>query len=319
MKVRKAASRLALAAAGLSAATCVLAAAGCGGSTDSEHAVAAAKAAPAPAAAAPAPTRNESPSGGAAREILSVLSVEHEVDVLAQRDGMVVSLDAEEGGMVEKGAVLAHLDDRTIVGQLEKARADLHVAESNVKYNEAELKATEARLRRAQEMFKAGLNSQADLEEAEFKAKGSVFDLESWHAAVDRSKAEIRVLEVELEKTHVRAPFHGAVARRYIREGQNLLKDEKCFRLSQLEPLLVHFQVPETSPRRPAAGDRVRGEMASDAKHGFEARILRVSPTVDAASGTYDVTAALDASAGRDLRPGMAVKLLWSDSHPGKP
>lgn len=302
---------LALAAAGL------LAVASCGGATKDERADAVA------AKTQPAPSRSETPaaaqSSSASREILSVLSVEHEVDVLAQRDGTVTGIDAEEGATVDKGALLARLDDRTTAAQLDKARADLRVAESNVKYNEAEVKAKEARLRRAQEMSRLGLNSQADLEEAEFQAKGSVFDLDSWHAAVDRSKAEVHVLEIELEKTRIRAPFHGVVARRYIREGQNLLKDEKCFRLSQLGPLQLHFQVPETSGRRPVAGDLVRGELASDSHRSFEARIRRVSPTVDAASGTYEVMAELDAPAERDLRPGMAVNLLWGESRPAKP
>jgi membrane fusion protein, multidrug efflux system len=307
---------LALTAAGL------LAVANCGGSSGDESAGGApAKAAPAPAPAAShsQATAAAPQSSGASHEILSVLSVEHAVDVLAQRDGTVTSIDAEEGATVNTDAVLAHLDDRATAAQLEKAKADLRVAESNVKYNEAELKAMEARLRRAQEMFKGGLNSQADLEEAEFKAKGSAFDLESWHAAVDRSKADIRILQVELEKTHIRAPFHGVVAGRYVREGQNVLKDEKCFRLSQLGPLQIHFQVPETSGRRPVAGDRVRGDLANDAHKSFEARIRRVSPTVDAASGTYDVMAELDSSAERDLRPGMAVRLLWEESRGPKP
>lgn len=312
-----AASLLALAGIG------VLAAAGCGGAPSEQHVDAAAAKTPPAALAAPAPGRSEtSPavqSSGAAHEILSVLSVEHEVDVLAQREGAVTAISAYEGSPVAKGALLANLDDRAIAAQLDKARADLRVAENNVRYNEAELKASEARLRRAQQMFKLGLNSQADLEEAEFRAKGSAFDLESWHATVDRNKAEIHVLEIELEKTHIRAPFGGVVARRYIREGQNLLKDDKCFRLSQLGPLQVHFQVPESFGRRPVAGDLVRGELASDSHRSFGARIRRVSPTVDAASGTYDVMAELDAAANRDLRTGMAVKLLWGDSRPAKP
>jgi membrane fusion protein (multidrug efflux system) len=298
----------------------LLALANCGGNASDEGAAApVAKSAPAPAPAATAATTpvNTPTGAGAPREILGVLSVEHEVDVLAQRDGAVMAVNAEEGAARPKGAILAQLDDRSIVAQLEKAKADTRVAESNVKYNEAELKATQARLRRAEEMHKAGLNSQADLEEAEFKAKGSAFDLESWKAAVDRNRSEVRVLELELDKTHIRAPFQGVVARRYIREGQNVLKDEKCFRLSQLGPLLVRFQVPEASARRPVVGERVHVEMANDSRRSFQARIRRVSPNVDAASGTYDVTAEL-AGAGRDLRPGMAVRIEWSEARGGK-
>src|SRR5215472_8200805 len=42
-------------------------------------------------------------------EILSVLSVEQEVDLLAQHDGVVSEIVQEEGSPVDKGTVLAHL------------------------------------------------------------------------------------------------------------------------------------------------------------------------------------------------------------------
>ena len=41
----------------------------------------------------------------------------------------------------------------------------------------------------------------------------------------------------------LRAPFSGVVVRRYIREGQAVAKNDKCFRISQLAPLQVQFQV----------------------------------------------------------------------------
>lgn len=247
-------------------------------------------------------------------EILSLLSVEQEVDVLAQRRGIVLEILADQGSVVQKGALLARLDDRQLVAQADRARADLEVAKSNVKFNEAELKAREAAYRRAQEMNKAGLNSEADLEEAEFRAKGARFDLESWRSVVERSQADIRLLDLEREKTRIRAPFSGVVAARYVRAGQDVLVDEKCFRLSQLAPLLVRFQVPETSPRRPRAGDTVEVALQAGQGSKYAARIQRVSPVVDAASGSFDVTAQLAGENLKDLRPGMSVRVLWPNS-----
>jgi membrane fusion protein (multidrug efflux system) len=260
---------------------------------------------PAPAAKADAP---------ATLEILSLLSVEQEVDVLAQRRGIVLEIVADQGSVVQKGALLARLDDRQLVAQADRARADLEVSRNNVKFNEAELKAREAAYRRAQEMNKAGLNSEADLEEAEFRAKGARFDLDSWRSVVERSQADIRLLDLELEKTRIRAPFNGVVAGRYVRLGQDVLADEKCFRLSQLSPLLVRFQVPETSRRRPRAGDAVEIVLQTDHGSKYAARIQKVSPVVDAASGSYDVTAQLSGDNLQDLRPGMAVRVLWPNA-----
>ena len=286
-----------------------LAGAGCG-----ESPKPAAPAAPPSSAAAPAAT---AATGADTLEILTVLSVEREVDVLAQRDGIIEDIVHDQGARVEKGAVLARMDDRELRAKLERARADLDAAQSNVKYNEAELKAREAAYRRAQEMFRLGLNSQADLEEAEFRAKGAQFDLESWRAVVARTEADIRLLELELEKTTLRAPFGGVVALRFIRPGQSLVKDEKCFRLSQLAPLQVQFLVPETAARRPELGEVVNVAPVSDSQRIYVARVHKVSPTVDPASGSYDVTAVLTGSDLDELRPGMSVKVLWRTS-PGK-
>ena len=291
--------------------TGVAATAGCSSESSAERV----QATPARPAATPAtdPAPNAATRANRAlREIPALLTVEHEVDVAAQRDGQVVALNVEEGAKVEAGAVLGKLDSRQVESQIEQSRADLRISESNVKYNEAELHANQARLERAQLMFKEGLGSKADLDEAEFKAKGSTYDLDSWKAAVDKRKAELHALDLELEKTRIRAPFGGVVSRRYVRQGDEVAKGARCFRLSQMSPLLVEFQVPETDARKPEVEGSVRGTLVSDPSRTFEARITRVSPVVDAASDSYQVTATLVAPAA-DLKPGMAVHIGWSN------
>jgi membrane fusion protein (multidrug efflux system) len=248
-----------------------------------------------------------------ALEILSVLSVEQEVDLLAQHDGVVSEIAQEEGSPVDKGTVLARLDDREIQTKLDRARADLLVAENNVKYNEAELKAKEAAYRRAQEMSKLGLGSQAELEEAEFKAQGAKYDLESLKAIVQRAHVDIHMLELELEQMRITAPFAGVVARRYIRSGQQLSRNDKCFRLSQLAPLRVQFLVPETA-EHPVLGQSVGVGLMTGSRRVYRARLQHVSPVVDPASGSYDVTAVLEDPDSGALRPGMSVRVLWPAS-----
>jgi len=271
-------------------------------------------AAPAQPAAVPVPPR----AASTALEIPAVLMVEHEVDVAAEHDGEVIELAADEGTKVAAGGLLGRLDDRQVQTQLEQARADLKISEYNVQYNEAELHANQARLERAQLMYKEGLGSKADLDTAEFMAKGSGYDLESWKANVEKHRAEVRALELELQKTRIRAPFGGVVTRRYIRQGDMLTKGARCFRVSQLSPLLVEFQVPETDARKPAMGQQVKGTLLSDPNRAFDARITRVSPVVDAASGSYDVTAAL-VNPAAELKPGMAVRIVWSASSSPRP
>jgi RND family efflux transporter MFP subunit len=263
---------------------------------------------PPPAVAAPATAPAKPKNAG---DILSVLTVEHQVDITSQRDGLVMSLNHDEGSAVKAGDVLGQIDDRSLQMELIKANSDLQVEENNKKYKEAELKAKSAALRRQQQLRALGLSSDADLEAAEFEAKAAEYDLHGYEALVESGHAEINRLKLEQEQTRIHAPFSGVVVRRYIREGQAISKGDKCFRISQLSPLQVQFQVPESSGRRPALGTPVELSLVEDSTRALTARVLKVSPTVDAASDSYDVLAQLTGSGTSDLRPGMAVKVLW--------
>jgi RND family efflux transporter MFP subunit len=285
-------------------AALVLAAAGC----DNSSVASSSNPSPPPAVAAPA----SAPAKPAnASDILSVLTVEHQVDITSLRDGLVMSLNHDEGSSVKAGDVLGQIDDRSLQMELIKANSDLQVEENNKKYKEAELKAKSAAYRRQQQLRALGLSSDADLEAAEFEAKAAEYDLHGYEALVESGHAEINRLKLEEDQTRIHAPFSGVVVRRYIREGQAISKGDKCFRLSQLSPLQVQFQVPESSGRRPALGAPVELSLVEDSTRALAARITKVSPTIDAASDSYDVLAQLTSSGISDLRPGMAVKVLW--------
>lgn len=243
--------------------------------------------------------------------LLSVLSVEKAVDVTAQRDGIVVATEKYEGSAVRTGEELARLDDSTLQAELQKAESDLLVSGNNVKYKQAEEQAKNAQLRRQQLLRASGLSSEADLEQAEFEAKGASYDLDSWRQAVKSSQAQIHELEIEIAKTHISAPFSGVVVHRYIRQGEQVEKNDKCFRVSQLAPLQVEFQVPETSGVLPRPGLIFSLRLAAGTEQPYAARVLRVSPTVDPASDSYDVVGRLTGSNIGSLRPGMSVEVLW--------
>jgi RND family efflux transporter MFP subunit len=281
-----------------------------GGCSDSSHSEAAGPATP-PAASRPAPTPAPLANAPAVNEVLSVLTVEHQVDVTAQRDGVVTGISKDEGSAVNAGEVLGKLDDRTLQTELVKARDDLQVDENNHKYKEAELKAKTSALHRQEQLRANGLSTDADLETAQFEAKAAEYDMKGYEALVESGHAEINRLNLEVEQTQIKAPFSGVVVRRYIREGQAVTKGDKVFRVTQLAPLQVQFQVPETSGWKPAIGAPVQLALVGEANRSVTAHVVKISPTIDAASDSYDVLAQLGGTGIGDLRPGMAVHVSW--------
>ncbi|MGB0036068.1 MAG: efflux RND transporter periplasmic adaptor subunit [Candidatus Acidiferrales bacterium] len=298
-----------------------IAVAGCGDSSVASGPGASPVAPKTASAAPPAQTSSAaSPAkAGDKGDILSVLSVEHQVDVSAERDGVIVSLTKDEGAFVKADETLGQIDDRSLQMELIKARDDLKVSQNNVKYKEAELKARSAAYRRQQQLRALGLSSDADLEAAEFSAKAAEFDLRGWEALVESSQAQIRKIEIETDQTRLHAQFAGVVVRRYVREGQTVAKGEKCFRVSQLAPLQVQFQVPESSVRHPERGSVVELSLMENSKRVLSAKIVKISPTIDPASDSYNVTAQLTGPGISDLRPGMAVRIVWPGTARTKP
>jgi RND family efflux transporter MFP subunit len=241
----------------------------------------------------------------AGTSILSVLSVEHQVDVSSERDGVIIEIAGEEGNTIKAGETLAQLDDRSLQMELIKARDDLEVSKNNVKFKEAELKAKNAAYRRQQQLREVGLSSQADLEVAEFQAKGAEYDLHGWEALIEGGQAEIQRIQIQIEQ------ISGVIVRRYVREGQAVAKGDKCFRVSQLGPLQVQFQIPGSSGGRPQIGQAVRLELVGFSKQPLTARVWKISPTVEPGSDSYNVLAQLNSPPSPDVRPGMAVRIDW--------
>ena len=287
---------------------------GCGSTSVSSNSNSSHPAAPEKPAAIPSPPLTSADSNARtpdAADILTVLSVEHQVDLSTEVDGVVISIAKDEGSAVQAGDILGQIDDRSLKLELVKARDDLRVAQNNITYREAELNAKRALLGRQKQLRQMGLSSQAEVEADEFEVKGAEYALHGWEAQAESSEAEIHRIELLNEKTRLRAPFAGVVARRYVREGQTVSKNEKCFRVSQLYPLQVQFQVSETSGRRPEMGSPVEVFLLENPKVPLAAHIVKIGPTVDPASDSYNVTARLSEAKSSNLRPGMAVRVSW--------
>lgn len=285
---------------------------GCGGSSVASNPAAVPTELPAaPNSASPPPVALNATRGTATPEILSVLSVEHQIDLATELDGTIIAISKDEGSIVNAGDTLGQVDDRILKLELIKAQDDLKVSQYNVKYKEAEVKAKAAAFDRQKQLRQMGISSQADLEAAEFGAKAAEYDLQGWEAQVESSTAEINRISLLIDKCRLRAPFAGVVARRYVREGQSLAKGDKCFRVTQFTPLLVQFQVPESGGPRLKIGNTVDVFLLDKPGQPIRARITKISPIVDPASDSYNVTGELEESSATGLRPGMAVRIAW--------
>jgi HlyD family secretion protein len=171
--------------------------------------------------------------------------VEDQVDVAAQRDGMVARVLAEPGTQVKKGQLLAALDDRQISSDLEAARARTRSTEDDLKNWEAEAKVLDSDYARAEKMWEAQIIPKEQLEHARYKAESDQWDVKRVSELLTNARQAEHSLELELEKTQVTAPFNGIVARRYVRVGQTVARNDRLFWVTAIAPLRIRVTLPE--------------------------------------------------------------------------
>ena len=162
--------------------------------------------------------------------------VENQVDVSAQREGVVSQILVDAGTRVHKGDLLAKLDDRQIVADLEAARAKTASTEADLNNWKAEAKVLEADFQRAKKMWEAKLIPEEQFEHARYKAEGDQWDVKRVEQLLLNAQDTQRSLELELEKTQIRAPFDGIVARRYIRAGQTVVRGDRLMWVTATGP-----------------------------------------------------------------------------------
>ncbi len=208
-------------------------------------------------------------------ETNGTLEAEREVDIVARIGGPLVEILTEEGEMVEAGEALARID-----GTEQRAQVEI----SAVQVRQAEV---------AYERARASLLNQVISQEVHDSAE----------SALEAATAQLSGNRILLDYTQVRAPFGGLIIERAVKHGETVTNGQRLFRISDFDPLLCQIAVPERDLSRLSVGQPALLEVEAFPGEEFRGEVLRVSPVVDAATGTVRVTLEVDRQ-GR-LSPGM--------------
>lgn len=242
--------------------------------------------------------------------IAAALSVEGRAVVLAQRDGTIIKLGGQEGTRVGKGAIIAQLGgDDDLRAHLRQAQLEVNRLKVEEREYDALIKVNRNELERETTLAKDGLSSPRDVERAQFRLEATLLELEKTRVAGQVAQSKVGGVEIELAKSIVRAPMTGIVMHRYARLSTSVIKNDKLFEITQLAPLEVKFQLPQTERAGLRPGSIISLSLVDADQIVARARIRRIDPVADAASNTLGYLA--DVIGGKGLMPGMAVNVRF--------
>ncbi len=239
----------------------------------------------------------------------STLTVEHEADLLAEEQGRLLQVLADEGQRVKRGQPLARLDDSELRKQFEQDQAEMQMLEAEAREAIVMRQAMEVELQRQSDLQKYGLGTKRDYDRARFNLEASRQEIDKAQFDYERAKAKVAADQLRLSKMELKAPFDGIVSRRYANVGQMLLRNDKLLRVTELRPLIVHFTVPEALRHTVTRGALLQVQTIDPPAVEIRARVIRTTYVVDAASGMLDCVAQLLEPFPAGLVPGLAVEV----------
>ncbi len=254
-----------------------------------------------------------------------------EVEVVSQTEGLLMQLSAEEGDFVREGQVLCRLDDSQLQIRLRSARqklaqAELQQEKARIRGEKAavQIRNTNDELERYEQLYAESLVSEREvaqlryrLDELEHDERVSSHETRELAFRVDELQAEIEQVQLEIDRTLVRAPFSGRITQRHVEKGQTVRQLDQLFRLGSFSTLYADVFLSERDAALVRSGQNVRVALGSDGETAAVGTVARISPVVDQETGTVKVTVQLAGDA-RDFKPGAFVRVhVETDSRSG--
>jgi len=226
----------------------------------------------------------------------------HTAVIRPQITGVVTEVLFKEGDLIEQGALLARIDDRTIQAALAQAQAEKAS-------KEAQLRMAELDLTRYTNLVDQHVISRQSIEQ-----QGAL--VEQLKAGIRASEAMIAAQRVQLSFTTIRSPVRGRVGIRRVDQG-NLVQagdDKGLVTVTQIDPISIVFTLPQeflsrlqtaatgAAPARVTAFERDAGIPLAQGK------LTTFDNQIDVTSGTLRVRAEFANQEGK-LWPGQFVAL----------
>jgi membrane fusion protein (multidrug efflux system) len=219
-------------------------------------------------------------------QFVGQLEAEESVPLRSEIDGIIESVEFQEGDRVEKGALLFRLRDDEQRARLREAEASLLLARQQ--YD------------RAKELIERRTVSQSEYDNAS--------------ARLQEGEARRDLMNVQLEQTAIRAPFDGVLGARLVSPGERVSKETDLVRIDAVDRLRLLFSVPEIALTAMKVGLPLEIGVAPWPETRFSGQVYFVAPSVDPANRRLLVKGWVP-NPDHQLRPGMFANVHLELAH----
>ncbi|MFO7447422.1 MAG: efflux RND transporter periplasmic adaptor subunit [Ignavibacteriaceae bacterium] len=195
-----------------------------------------------------------------------------EVELMSERAGKIVRIAFTEGNSVRKGDLLVKINDAELQAELSRAKFRmelLHDRESRQK----QLLDKEAISR---EDYDVALNE------------------------LNIARAEVDLIQAQIDETEIKAPFNGVIGLKNVSEGSYVTTSTLIARLQSLNPVKLDFSIPEKYAGSVKSGDEIKFKIVGN-ETNYSGKVYAIEPKIDPVTRTLKI---------RGLHPNSDGKIL---------
>jgi len=267
---------------------------------------------------ASAPSAGES---GAVLQATGYVTARRLATVSAQIVGTLTEVLIEEGDQVEKGQILARLEDSSYRAYLNSARASLNAAQARVAELRVQIAQAERDDDRQADLVAKGLVPEQQAEQARTQLETLRAQLHSASAQVAQASAQVTVAQVNYDYTVVRAPFAGVITQKAAQVGEIISPSAAgggytrtgVGTIVDIDSLEVDVDVNEAYIGRVQANMPAEAVLDAYPDWTIAAHVIAIVPTADRGKATVKVRVGLDQKDPR-IVPDMGVRVSFLEA-----
>jgi membrane fusion protein (multidrug efflux system) len=193
---------------------------------------------------------------------IGTIRANEEVDLVSEISGKVSAIHFDEGSRVSEGELLLEIDDSELRAERQRALYRVELAER-----------AEARQK---QLLEDGVISSENYDVA--------------LAELNVLRSELQLIEAQLVKTRIRAPFAGVIGLRWVSPGSFLTPQTRIASLIDLDPVKLDFTVPERYATLLGPGDDISFRV-DGLDRTFGGSVYAIQPSIDSATRSLRVRA----------------------------
>lgn len=243
------------------------------------------------------------------REFTGTIEAGEAFTVAPKTGGQVDRIHVDIGDRVERGRVLAELDDDEARQAVAEAEAELAVARAELKQARADARLAERELERTRTLAERNLTSQSELDTAQARAEAQRAAIAVATARVTQREAALARARVQLGHTAIRADWPGSdtarvVGERLVSTGDTVAANTALLTILGITPIKVVITASEAdyAPLMPGQDAAVTADAFPE--RTFSGKVQRIAPRFAEDSRQARVEVTVPNEDGT-LKPGM--------------